>query len=644
MTEYAALLHNAFAKRRYRPQLAALLRARLSKAAVITEEMYRELTERFFALLAIEMMKLRLKATKGDSVGHEFHGNQWTGGAGAAEKPTSAHEGGVKNNVHALLSSGHSFTFEELQHAAGDVPKQQVLKVLAELKNPKWAGPKGTLAIEKQGSHYYVKMSEPGKPDVAPQFKDATPKPTAATEKPTAGPKPVPTVPKEAAQPKPTTDVAKAPAEKMNVAEANKVYDKAMNSAAIKLAFASTKGDKTANLIAVLDYKVDKATAMAQWAANTSGKDAEIKPQGFFKADDALAGSLTSGSSTTDAIKQWKSDTVAEKAGKFGVTPAETAKPTSSAPPVTGNEKAEPQLYANKTAADLVPSNFKSLGQGDFVQKGGMASVVENQMDKLRSALDENTHSSVESKKGVEQILNEHLKDSKNFQVLQKYFEGYAATGNSQYKSLSAALVSNWAGTSADHDNLAQAMQVSIHDAFGMDAKDVAHGNMQYVFSDKDHTGLFQKAAEHIAGQGGKQPSVDVVRAGLRDFALAQYAATQKWFSERGIKDVYVARGMHTNNHFDKPELVDLKLQPASSFSADYTTAHNFKDTGEVYFAKVPASQILGTYRTGYGCRNEHEVVVLAHPKTRAVGSSSAVSSRNLAVGHVANHGVWKKK
>jgi hypothetical protein len=62
-----------------------------------------------------------------------------------------------------------------------------------------------------------------------------------------------------------------------------------------------------------------------------------------------------------------------------------------------------------------------------------------------------------------------------------------------------------------------------------------------------------------------------------------------------------------------------LKLQPASSFSTNLATASGFSGGHSVFFAKVPASQVLSSYITGFGCTGEHEVVVLAHPDMTAV-------------------------
>lgn len=84
----------------------------------------------------------------------------------------------------------------------------------------------------------------------------------------------------------------------------------------------------------------------------------------------------------------------------------------------------------------------------------------------------------------------------------------------------------------------------------------------------------------------------------------------------------------------------NVKLQPASSFSAQYSTANTFAGgNGTVYLCKIPASQVLGTYLTGFGCTGEHEVVVLGHDTIKSFpvkkseaqslsGATSAIKTR----------------
>jgi hypothetical protein len=162
------------------------------------------------------------------------------------------------------------------------------------------------------------------------------------------------------------------------------------------------------------------------------------------------------------------------------------------------------------------------------------------------------------------------------------------------------------------------ANQLSVRDAFGMQAEHVAMDALHLITktgSSEDE--VFRQAASSLGCKFDTSAEKATFRAGLRDFALAQYHNTQKHLSSMGIKEVYVARGMKLQG--SGPEQVQVKLQPASSFSANYGTAKSFAGGKSVFLAKVPASQVLSSYVTGFGCSSEHEVVVLAHPSMQAV-------------------------
>ena len=93
-----------------------------------------------------------------------------------------------------------------------------------------------------------------------------------------------------------------------------------------------------------------------------------------------------------------------------------------------------------------------------------------------------------------------------------------------------------------------------------------------------------------------------------------------------GIVEVVLHRGMHLN-YPNVPEgievlksgfesTVNTTMQPMSSWSWSYNTAKSFAQRGDfdfnvVYSVKVPASMIMGSARTGFGCLNEFEFVLL---------------------------------
>src|SRR4051812_16372010 len=93
-----------------------------------------------------------------DFEGRGCHGHQHTGGIKGPHKDKGTHTANVqlalaskeiksaKMAVHALLSSGHPFSKEELAVAVGMDPTGKTINdYLTNLKNPKFAGPQGAL-------------------------------------------------------------------------------------------------------------------------------------------------------------------------------------------------------------------------------------------------------------------------------------------------------------------------------------------------------------------------------------------------------------------------------------------------------------------------------------------------------------------
>lgn len=110
---------------------------------------------------------------------------------------------------------------------------------------------------------------------------------------------------------------------------------------------------------------------------------------------------------------------------------------------------------------------------------------------------------------------------------------------------------------------------------------------------------------------------------GLRAFHRAQYESTQEWLRERGISKVFAFRGLKevpralpvAENGFRKAA---IPMQPVSSFSSNFYTAHGFATedggAGALLAAEIPAGRILSTARTGFGSLGELEITVLSGP------------------------------
>jgi SPP1 gp7 family putative phage head morphogenesis protein len=168
-----------------------------------------------------------------------------------------------------------------------------------------------------------------------------------------------------------------------------------------------------------------------------------------------------------------------------------------------------------------------------------------------------------------------------------------------------------------DSHPTAVAMQLAVRDTFGMKAEDLQNTAL-HLLGSKSEKEIFAAAAQELMIPVHSDKGLAQFKQGLQEFAKGQYDATQKYFADHGIKEMSLARGMKVSAG-GEAKAVELKLQPASSFSVNLPTARQFAAGGSVFVTKVPVSQILGTYRTGYGCSNEHEVVVLAHSGLKAV-------------------------
>ncbi len=623
------------AKQLHPASLAAVLRAKPKKLTSLVplvekaDKRYDKFIEWFWKELA-QTIKASKKAkktdlsilVKGDLPGHEFHGNQWTGGLGA--KPASA--GDLKSTeksvmLKELLASGHPFTAGEIANITG-ASSTYVNKTLKAMDGKDNNG----LTLAKVGSKYVVQSTDhynKGKmPDLVADLKEpSTTDAMAVGAKAGAAQE---TKPSEAKALVSETHKAIPPASPMTKAAADKVYQQTLFNAHVELQQALETGKDPA--AAVLQWKESKVLGMAQWKANTTGNGWQTKPQQVFAADLKFAEAIKS-ATTVDQMEakyaQWKADTAAEKAGlATGIKDA--AKDAIG----TMDSKVEPELPIAHSS--IVPPNHQAITKSDFIKSTGNTNGKWSRgMSKVKKLLEDNSQGSVGNKMAIEKQLGERLKGSANFQKVSAMYSKLGKSGS--VGALQAALVSKWAGTSADSDDLAQAMQMAIRDVFGMDHSDVNEiGNSKPPADKKGSDQLYDKAGSQLLGKS-YSPSQHgpVVQAALKDFVKAQYSNTQDFFAQAGIKELYLARGMKTGSSSHKAERIGLKLQPASSFSVNLGTAKAFAGGHTLYLVKVPVSQVLGTYRTGYGCSNEHEVVVLADKNTTAVkiGSSRAGTS-----------------
>ena len=590
---------------------------------------YAELTKRMMAVLADVN-----HTTHDDNPNHvpagTSAGGQFASGPGGP-KPNAVKATNAKHGVHELLSSGHPFTKSELAAVLGIKP-ELVQTYLFMLKSPKHAGAKEALNIKKMPNGSFIVEPKSAEPEVEKSLLESTTEtPLAdllvkkvkakmpAPAKP-AEPAPMPNLlddepPKKAN----ALDPANGVGVPMPKHEADVVYKAKVEEYQDTCAMNCQTNPQLAK-IAVSIFKQEKHNAMQQWKANVTGQPATTTNQTMFESDKILAKELATMSVPMDqAFANWKVNTTKEKAGVLTPQPpAEPVKPTTPTTPVVS----APVMGKTKYK-DLVPKGFTPIQKADLDTFGSAITA-------LKAKLEAHSVDAVGNKKSIQQHLTERLAKAHNWQAMQKLKGPYA-------QSTEAACISSWAGSSGNGNCLSNALQIATRDAFGIPDHALEMKQLSALHSHgEDQVYRTAAASLSISLPHNDEAALKTFKLALQEFAHAQYEHTQDRFKAMGITHMVLARGMKikAQSHRDAKAPTNIKLQPLSSFSTNYGTARTFAGgDGTVFLTKVPIEQIIGSYLTGYGCSNEHEVVVLGHEdlKTYAISKASAVSAGEAA-------------
>ncbi len=299
-------------------------------------------------------------------------------------------------------------------------------------------------------------------------------------------------------------------------------------------------------------------------------------------------------------------------------------KPVAASKPVAPPPPPPAPVATMGSSRVTLPKVVSGVSADDFGGIGGTPSKFGQGIKDLRQAMQADVNIATEAPKikaEVEAGLKKELANSKAFQAFKEVAAKFG--GNS---SPERALISNWASSSGDSNYVSCAMQLAIRDAFNLKGTEV--GGMSLLQAPLAEmvpameVAVWREAAKSFGYKMDTPERIAIFKEALGDFAKAQYNQTQEWFKKRGITEVSVVRGMRTKPPAS-PEQVSMGLQPASSFSADVSTSSKFAGVtkGTMLAAKIPVSHVLSTYRTGYGCAKEHEVVVLGDRSLTAVAA-----------------------
>lgn len=227
-------------------------------------------------------------------------------------------------------------------------------------------------------------------------------------------------------------------------------------------------------------------------------------------------------------------------------------------------------------------------------------------------------YSGPELKAQVSANLAKELSSNPDWQALvanaQKSKPGY------QSKDVASHMVHRWAATSGDDDDVSVAVQAVAKEEFEPNGR---LGHLKGAGSALDRI-TWKGSGSPFAGMSKEQ-----AYGAIKGFLHAQYKLTQESLKKEGINEVYLLRGIRQTTKQGKDVVQSgLKLQPLSSFSSNAQIARNFSGYGgRVMVARIPRERIMSTPRTGNGCLNEHEWVILGNHVMSISISSSLINT-----------------
>lgn len=179
------------------------------------------------------------------------------------------------------------------------------------------------------------------------------------------------------------------------------------------------------------------------------------------------------------------------------------------------------------------------------------------------------------------------------------------------YESVNT-VIGQWAETSNDTDYRALSLQEDICAELGIALSPWQKEKIALLkasgYASDQHSTLGQ-ALDPKTGKPHASP-----REKTRKIIRAMYELTQEEFAKQGITELTLFRGVTNQKAKTEGEVKTWKGNAAESWSATVLTANSFSSyEGIIVGAKIPASRILGCSRTGFGCLNEEEFVILGN-------------------------------
>lgn len=177
--------------------------------------------------------------------------------------------------------------------------------------------------------------------------------------------------------------------------------------------------------------------------------------------------------------------------------------------------------------------------------------------------------------------------------------------------------VRQWATSSNDADYQSLSIQEAAAEMFGVKMSDWQKGQIKEagrIAASLRSEGLGTVNDHHIF-EGHADPKGDAQRV-----LGAMYGNTQEMFRKGSVDKVVLYRGVTLSQKqfggLGKGDTVPIKLNSLSSWSLSQRTATLFageseQKVGIVFSMEIPVKRVAATARTGFGCLNEWECVVV---------------------------------
>lgn len=307
----------------------------------------------------------------------------------------------------------------------------------------------------------------------------------------------------------------------------------------------------------------------------------------------------------------------------FAVSEPEPAPPPEVAPPPKPVAKPKPVAegeFSHPTSAEVSDvkerAEFKALKTTKTLDKTmdsyGQASAGAWK-DDIAHNLGEMMHKELDHIPGMRQRILDMNVDRGNPMMYQNAARTPLEIATAPYKDWTNYTIAQWAGTSADSNAFALSAQKAVADEFGLPL-----GHLEKQFAPgHNHYGITGPRSDRLTNASAVYNEYGDI---MRVFVRQQYNYTQQRLKEAGIKEITLFRGQtlpHAElRNLPSGYLNSVKLQPASSFSTSYQTSHSFSSGGggglpSMMATKIPASRVLGSFKTGWGCLHEEEYVVM---------------------------------